>query len=143
MPALSRNADNYVMEATGIHWQVAQATTLQNLKFVMPSAGNNVTHRGIFSENGSGGFVSDLEFEGGDIGWRAGSQQYTARNLKFTNCKTAVQMIWSWGWNWQGLEINGATIGFNISAYGGSNGVEPKDHSHQGTGSISIIGQLL
>ncbi len=42
---------------TGIHWQVAQATTLQNLKFTMPQ-GKNSTHVGIFTENGSGGFVS-------------------------------------------------------------------------------------
>ena len=42
---------------TGIHWQVAQATSLQNLKFVMPT-GAGVTHHGIFTENGSGGFVS-------------------------------------------------------------------------------------
>ncbi len=42
---------------TGIHWQVAQATTLQNLKFTMPQSKNS-THVGIFTENGSGGFVS-------------------------------------------------------------------------------------
>jgi len=44
---------------TGIHWQVAQATSLQNLKFIMPT-GADVTHHGIFTENGSGGFVSGL-----------------------------------------------------------------------------------
>ena len=44
---------------TGIHWQVAQATSLQNLKFIMPT-GAGVTHYGIFTENGSGGFVSGL-----------------------------------------------------------------------------------
>jgi hypothetical protein len=44
---------------TGIHWQVSQATTLQNLKFKMPR-GDKVTHVGIFTENGSGGFVSGL-----------------------------------------------------------------------------------
>jgi hypothetical protein len=66
-------------------------------------------------ENGSGGFVSDLTFRGGSIGWRAAelaelglslshvfafahlfflvvlcSQQYTVINLKFGNCLTAV-----------------------------------------------------
>lgn len=40
----------------------------------------------IFMENGSGGFLSDLEFIGGNIGFRAGSQQYTAHNLQFTSC---------------------------------------------------------
>jgi hypothetical protein len=72
-----------------------------------------------------------------------GSQQYTARNLNFNGCKTAVQMIWDWGWTWQAIQISDVIIGFNISAYGGSNGVEPIDKSHQGTGSISIIGQFL
>lgn len=59
---------------TGIHWQVSQACSLQNLLFDMPeaSAGTNVSHVGIFMENGSGGFVSDLTFRGGSIGWRAG-----------------------------------------------------------------------
>ena len=53
---------------TGIHWQVSQATSLQNLKFVMPR-GNNVTHVGIFTENGSGGFVSgELCLPGGILG---------------------------------------------------------------------------
>ena len=119
---------------TGIHWQVAQGTSLQNLRFKMPTAqaGKNITHVGIFTENGSGGFVSDLTFEGGAIGWRVGSQQYTARGLKFTNCITAVQMIWDWGFNWQQIEITGGTIAFNISGKGGLTG--------QGIGSTSIIG---
>jgi glucan 1,3-beta-glucosidase len=45
--------------ATGIHWQVAQATSLQNIKFMMTQGG---TQQGIFMENGSGGFMSDLTF---------------------------------------------------------------------------------
>ncbi|KAK3377416.1 hypothetical protein B0T24DRAFT_593021 [Lasiosphaeria ovina] len=36
------------------------ATTLQNLKFTMPK-GKDVTHVGIFKENGSGGFISGRE----------------------------------------------------------------------------------
>ncbi|GAP87899.2 hypothetical protein SAMD00023353_1601050 [Rosellinia necatrix] len=118
---------------TGIHWQVSQATSLQNLVFNMPEAtdDSNTTAVGIFTENGSGGFVSDLTFNGGNIGWRAGSQQYTAQNLKFHNCLTAVQMVWDWGWVWQGIEISGGAIGFNISGVGGNTG--------QGIGSISVI----
>ncbi|KDN68957.1 putative glucan 1,3-beta-glucosidase [Colletotrichum sublineola] len=87
-----------------------------NLIFEMPEATEDEkpTHVGIFMENGSGGFVSDLVFKGGNIGWRAGSQQYTVINLKFENCLTAVQMIWDWGFNWQRVQIDGAAIGFNI-----------------------------
>ena len=119
---------------TGIHWQVAQATSLQNLVFEMPTT-STTTHVGIFSENGSGGFVSDLEFNGGNIGWRAGSQQYTARNLVFNQCNTAVQMVWDWGWNWQQITVNGGSIAFNISGVGGDTG--------QGIGSVSIIDSTI
>ncbi|KAK4173152.1 glucan-beta-glucosidase [Triangularia setosa] len=115
---------------TGIHWQVSQATSLQNLVFDMPTTGTT-TAVGIFTENGSGGFVSDIEFNGGNIGWRAGSQQYTARNLVFNQCNTAVQMIWDWGWNWQQITVNGGAIAFNISGVGGDSG--------QGIGSVSLI----
>ncbi|KAK3393387.1 hypothetical protein B0H63DRAFT_531127 [Podospora didyma] len=90
---------------------------------------------GIFTENGSGGFVSDLEFNGGNIGWRAGSQQYTARSLVFNDCNTAAQMVWDWGWNWQRITLNGGSIGFNILGVGGSNG--------QGIGSVSIIDSTI
>lgn len=119
---------------TGIHWQVSQATSLQNLVFDMPTT-STTTAVGIFTENGSGGFVSDLEFNGGNIGWRAGSQQYTARNLVFTQCNTAVQMVWDWGWNWQQITVNGGSIAFNISGVGGDDG--------QGIGSVSIIDSTI
>lgn len=89
------NGQEYV--PTGIHWQVSQATSLQNLYFNMPTSGTETTTAvGIFMENGSGGFLSDLVFYGGNIGFRAGSQQFTARNLHFTSCLTAIQIIWDW-----------------------------------------------
>jgi len=97
----------------------------------MPVDNGNGTHVGIFTENGSGGFVSDLEFQGGAIGWRVGSQQYTARNLKFKGCTQAVQMIWDWGFNWQQIEVDGGSIAFNISGKGGI--------TTQGVGSVSLI----
>ncbi|KAI0903317.1 glycoside hydrolase family 55 protein [Ustulina deusta] len=117
---VSTNDDHQTFVPTGMHWQVSQATTLQNLVFNMPAA----------AQNGSG-----ATFNGGAIGWRAGSQQYTARNLKFKDCLTAVQMVWDWGFNWQGVDIQGGAIGFNISGHGGDTG--------QGTGSVSIIDSSL
>lgn len=39
-------------------------------------------------EIGSGGFMSDLTFNGGATGASMGNQQYTMRNLVFNNCKT-------------------------------------------------------
>lgn len=132
MPSSTDDNDQPLVP-TGIHWQVSQACSLQNLVFNMPEASDDgsVTHVGIFMENGSGGFVSDLEFNGGNIGWRAGSQQYTAMNIKFNGCATAVQMVWDWGFNWQRVDVQSAAIAFNISGRGGDTG--------QGTGSVSII----
>jgi hypothetical protein len=134
MPESTRENDEQDLVPTGIHWQVSQATSLQNLVFDMPTT-STTTAVGIFTENGSGGFVSDLEFNGGNIGWRAGSQQYTARNLVFNDCNTAVQMVWDWGWNWQQITVNGGSIAFNISGVGGDTG--------QGIGSVSIIDSTI
>ncbi|KAK0732416.1 pectate lyase superfamily protein-domain-containing protein, partial [Apiosordaria backusii] len=138
MPAAT-DENGQPLVPTGIHWQVSQACTLQNLLFRMPTAddlgGKSPTHVGIFTENGSGGFVSDLVFEGGAIGWRVGSQQYTATSLQFRNCSTAVDMVWDWGFNWHKIEIDGGSIGFNISGIGGLN--------DQGIGSVSIIDSVV
>lgn len=49
-------------------WQVAQATSLQHIVFEMDQGGNQ---NGIFMDNGSGGFYSDLIFNGGNYGSRA------------------------------------------------------------------------
>jgi len=56
---LTTDDNGQPLAPTGIHWQVAQATSLQNLVFQMPTTATS-THVGIFMENGSGGFVSDL-----------------------------------------------------------------------------------
>ncbi|KAI1771426.1 pectin lyase-like protein [Hypoxylon cercidicola] len=131
MPSSTDDNDQPLVP-TAIHWQVSQACSLQNLVFNMPEPNDDsVTHVGIFMENGSGGFVSDLVFNGGNIGWRAGSQQYTAINIIFKNSRTAVQMVWDWGFNFQRVEVEGGAIAFNISGRGGDTG--------QGIGSVSII----
>src|SRR5262245_16964281 len=45
----------------GIHWPTAQTTSLQNVVFKM-SAANGTQHQGLFIEEGSGGFMTDLVF---------------------------------------------------------------------------------
>ncbi|KAI1114872.1 pectate lyase superfamily protein-domain-containing protein [Nemania sp. NC0429] len=124
-------ANSYV--ATGIHWQVGQATSLQNLHFEMPlsDADGAVTHVGIFMENGSGGFLSDLTFYGGAIGFRAGTQQYTARNLSFTLCLTAVSSIWNWGFTWKNIYVRAVYIAIDCTNVGGLD--------TQGTGSVTVL----
>lgn len=102
--------------SAGIHWQVAQATSLQNIIFNMSPATADNYQKGLFIENGSGGFMADLTFNGGGIGADIGSQQYTTRNLTFNNCNTAIHMIWNWLWLMQGVTINGGQVGINMTS---------------------------
>jgi len=88
---LTLNAAN--KGVTGIHWQVAQATSLFHINFIMSVAPGN-QHQGIWMENGSGGFMSDLTFTGGKFGMWVGNQQFLSRNMVFNNCQTAIYMNW-------------------------------------------------
>jgi glucan 1,3-beta-glucosidase len=119
--------------ATGIHWPTAQATSLQNIVFNMPTD-DDVAHTGLSIEEGSAGFITDLTFNGGSIGAAWGNQQYTTRNLVFNKCKTAVSQFWDWGWTYIGLNINDCRVGLNITA-GGSKQVA--------TGSIILIDSTI
>ncbi|KAF3935337.1 hypothetical protein ABW19_dt0208341 [Dactylella cylindrospora] len=120
MPAVVRDGESEWVP-TALHWQVAQATSLYNIHFVMSTApGNNQI--GIFMENGSGGFISDLTFFGGQYGMRCGAQQFTARDLHFTSCITAIQMIWDWTWTWKNIYIYSCWVGIDVTGDGSSNG---------------------
>ncbi|KAI8615101.1 pectate lyase superfamily protein-domain-containing protein [Chytriomyces sp. MP71] len=101
--------------AVGVHWQVSQATSLQNIFFDMVPGG---AQQGLFMENGSGGFLSNLTFTGGKVGMVVGNQQFTTRDLVFNNCNTAVQMLWDWGWVFKGLRINGGSVGIDMASVG-------------------------
>jgi glucan 1,3-beta-glucosidase len=65
-----RQVRNFVIDisatkaAAGIHWQVSQATSLQNIVFEMAKGEAGKDQKGIFQDNGSGGFMSDLTFNG-------------------------------------------------------------------------------
>lgn len=100
-----RQIRNFVLDTTlqpvsagsGIHWQVAQATSLQNIVFNMRTDGGTANaQQGIFMDNGSGGFMTDLVFNGGKYGAFFGNQQFTTRNLTFNGCQTAIFMNWNW-----------------------------------------------
>jgi hypothetical protein len=119
-----RQVRNFVIDLTampfsagaGIHWQVAQATSLQNIIFQMRTDGGADNKQlGIFMDNGSGGFMTDLTFNGGFVGAFLGSQQFTTRNLKFNNCKTAIFMNWNWAWTFHGIDINSCGIGIDMA----------------------------
>lgn len=133
-----RQVRNFVIDTTnippqnnalGMHWPTAQATSLQNIVFNLASAANTV-HVGLFIEEGSAGFMSDLTFNGGNIGAQFGNQQFTMRNLNFNNCKTAIQQLWSWGWTYVNLNIKSCGVGIDMSS-GGSSSIS--------TGSITLI----
>ncbi|EUC54837.1 Exo-beta-1,3-glucanase, partial [Rhizoctonia solani AG-3 Rhs1AP] len=103
--------------ATGLHWQVSQATSLVNIRVEMSqAAGNN--HQGIFMENGSGGFMSDLYFNGGRYGVWMGNQQFTVRNITVANAQSGIFQPWNWGWTFQDVKIINCQVGFDLTTGG-------------------------
>ncbi len=119
-----RQIRNFVVDITsmpisvgaGIHWQVAQATSLQNIRFEMVKGGGSANkQQGIFMDNGSGGFMSDLVFNGGLFGAFLGNQQFTTRNMTFNDCQTAIYMNWNWLWTLKSVNINNCGIGIDMS----------------------------
>lgn len=106
-------------KGAGIHWQVAQATSLQNIHFNMVQGGDAANQqKGIFMDNGSGGFMSDLSFTGGGIGMFIGNQQFTTRNLTFSKCNTAIYMNWNWVWTLKDVNIDSCGLGLDLSTGG-------------------------
>ena len=139
-----RQVRNFIIDMTsfpasrlirGIHWPTGQATSLQNIVFRMSDA-PGTQHEGIFMEEGralpgmsvwssydandrvagSGGFMADLVFEGGLNGAHWGNQQFTMRNLTFSNAVTAINQIWDWGWTYKSIAINNCSTGLNMSS---------------------------
>lgn len=124
-----RQVRNFVIDLTGlsmstgagIHWQVAQATSLQNIVFNMvEGGGSNNKQQGIFMDNGSGGFMNDLVFNGGNYGAFFGNQQFTTRNLTFNNCNTAIYLNWDWVWSFKNINVNNCGVGIDITSGGSS-----------------------
>lgn len=97
-----------------IHWPTSQATSLQNIHFLMSQA-KGTQHQGIFIEEGSGGFMSDLTFNGGQNAASFGNQQFTVRNFVINNANNAINMIWDWGWTFQSIKIKNCSVGLNIT----------------------------
>lgn len=124
-----RQIRNFVLDITDvdpkrpvhcIHWQVAQATSLQNIVFNMAEAtlGDKSQQQGIFMDNGSGGYMEDLIFNGGSVGFFSGNQQFTVRNLTFNYCVTAIFQNWNWVFLYKDIYINNCAIGLDMSQGG-------------------------
>ncbi|KAN0112368.1 glycoside hydrolase family 55 protein [Hyaloscypha variabilis] len=101
----------------GIHWQVAQATSIENVVIYMDTP-NGSSQIGIYAENGSGGFMSDIIFVNGYIGMQVGNQQFTTRGLNFLSTEIAIWMLWDWGWTWKSIETVGCNYGIYIASTG-------------------------
>jgi glucan 1,3-beta-glucosidase len=76
-----RQIRNFILDVTPlrmgigacVHWQIAQATSLQNLVMFMHVGGGAANkQQGIFMDNGSGGFMRDLVINGGGVGFFLG-----------------------------------------------------------------------
>ncbi|EIW85955.1 glycoside hydrolase family 55 protein [Coniophora puteana RWD-64-598 SS2] len=121
-----RSIRNFVIDTTampasaaaiGIHWQVSQATSLFNVVFNLNS-GSGTQHKGMFMENGSGGWMGDIVVNGGNIGLNVGNQQFTVRNVTINNAVTAISGIWNWGFTYQGLTISNCQVGLDLATGG-------------------------
>lgn len=69
-------------------------------------------------DNGSGGWMEDLIFIGGNVGFFAGNQQFTCRNLSFTNCNTAIYQNWNWLFNYKDVSITDCNVGLDFTQGG-------------------------
>src|SRR5947207_4547894 len=98
-----------------IWWPTAQATSLQNIVFKMSEV-PGTTHSGVYMEDGSSGWLSDLFFYGGGFAANWGSQQFTARNLTFYNAQVAIKQRWGWSWTYQSTLIKNCSVGIDMSA---------------------------
>ncbi|KZP11263.1 glycoside hydrolase family 55 protein [Athelia psychrophila] len=73
---------------TCVNWGVAQATSLRDMFFTMTESSQ---HMGIdMKGGGSGTFMGDLSFVGGNVGLNVNNEQFHFRNLNFELCTTAI-----------------------------------------------------
>lgn len=119
-----RQVRNFVLDLTsgpasltGVHWPTGQATSLQNIEFLMSSK-NGTQQQGVFIEGGSGGFMNDLVFKNGYLGLNIGNQQFTMRNLSFDGQHNAISMSYDWGWTFKSISISNCDVGLNMTGAG-------------------------
>ncbi|KAJ4266464.1 hypothetical protein NW762_004449 [Fusarium torreyae] len=112
--------------AVGIHWPSSQATSISNCVFRLSTIPGNM-HTGLLIEEGSGGLLNDLYFYGGGNATVLGNQQFTARNLWFSDADVAIWMTWDWGWTFKSTMFKNCRIGIKM------------DPVSNGVGSITIL----
>ncbi|KAK3368753.1 hypothetical protein B0H63DRAFT_529120 [Podospora didyma] len=75
------------------------------------------------AENGSGGYMGNLNFYGGAIGIDGGEQQFTANEMYFSGCRVAVQVTWDWGYSCKSIYVINADIAFKMLLDDGTHGI--------------------
>ncbi|KAG8161147.1 hypothetical protein KVR01_009411 [Diaporthe batatas] len=93
--------------------------------------------KGIYMENGSGGFMGDLTFVGGNFGVASayfGNQQFTTDHLVFVYCSTAVQVHWDWAWTMHDFIFEGCGKGLSIVGW---------DPNAQTVGSLALVDAIV
>lgn len=124
-----RQFRNFVIDTTdvrssgyilGLHWPTAQATSVENVVFKASDA-PGTQQGGILCESGSGGFMANLTFYGGQFGMDVANQQFTMRNLNFYNAVTAIKQDFNWGWVYKGISITNCTTGIQFGINGNTN----------------------
>ncbi|KAG9310495.1 glycoside hydrolase family 55 protein [Chiua virens] len=117
--------------AIGLHWQVAQATSLINIVVEM-STDADTNHQGI----------SRAIFCPGKVGIEVGNQQFTMRNLTVNNAVTGKvnqnthRLTFLVGFTFQGVTINNCQVGFALKVGGTS-------ITNQGVGSEIIVDVIV
>jgi glucan 1,3-beta-glucosidase len=106
-------------EGACIHWQVAQATSLQNIVFNMAPKSPTNKQQGIFMDNGSGGWISDIVAKGGNFGLFLGNQQFTVRNVSIIGANTGIFLNWDWLFTFKSISIQDCDIGLDMSTLSG------------------------
>ncbi|GFF51813.1 glucan 1,3-beta-glucosidase [Aspergillus lentulus] len=123
-------ASNPGAYVAALHYQVAQATTIENVEII---AGSATTQQGMYADNGSGGVMSDITFTGGNFGIYGGSQQFSAARLTFNGCNTAVEVSGTGVGCGKSITVKNAKVGFRL--YNDANGQIP--------GSVTIIDSVF
>lgn len=96
----------------GVHWAVSQATFLRDMVIDLGPDGKF----GVFDENGSGGFGSDLTIIGGQTGLTVGNQQWTWLNVNISGQSIAcINQIWNWVSAYQGLALADCPVGVQFA----------------------------
>ncbi|SPQ22989.1 a8ef266c-8802-41e8-87ee-6caa1a908fce [Thermothielavioides terrestris] len=91
---------------------------------------------GMFTENGSGGFMSDVSINGGKYGIYGGNQQYAVRNFGISGQTTScICLLWDWGWTWSGLFLGDSPERVTL--------INPQDPTGQQAGSIYIMDSMF